>query len=312
MTPDELLQGAIDLHAHGSGEFSLARPGRVDDLRWAELALEAGMRGFVIKSHVWPTTATASLLRTLHPDLEIFGSITLNPSSGGINAVSVEIAAQLGARVVWMPTWSARRRGAGRSIYLERMKQVIETLDVERAEGVDGLTTLGADGELSEETLRILDVCRRYDLTLASGHLPKEESLMLAQAASSSGVRFVFTHPLNHSISASIDEQIEIARLGAFIEHTFIASMPMHHQVPPRDVAEAIEAVGPEHCVMATDAIEAWNPPAPELMRMFIASMLALGISQEAVHYMTHDNPANALGIARGRGIQDGNSTDID
>jgi hypothetical protein len=299
MNPDRLLEGAIDLHAHGHPEISLKTPGRVDNIRWAELAIEAGMRGFVIKSHIWPTTTAVQMLRHLYPELETFASITLNPPAGGLSAVSVELAANAGARVVWMPTWSARPEQSRRSIFLERMQRSIETLDVERADGSDGLVILDEGGGLTGEVRRIVDVCARYSLTLASGHLPKAASLVLARAARDAGVRFVFTHPLNHSVGASIDEQLQLADAGAWIEHTFIASMPMHHRVDPRDVAESIRAVGPERCVMASDAIENWNPAAPEVLRMFIASMLALGIGEDAVQLMTHDNPAAALGLSR-------------
>ena len=71
----------------------------------------------------------------------------------------------------------------------------------------------------------------------------------------------------------------------------------MHQRGDPRNIATAIQVVGPEHCVMASDAGEAWNPPAPEVLRMFIASMLALGVAEDAVHLMTHENPARALGL---------------
>ena len=56
--------------------------------------------------------------------------------------------------------------------------------------------------------------------------------------------------------------------------------------------------MGSEHCVMGSDAIEAWNPPAPEVMRMFIASMLALGLKEDQVYLMTHENPSRLLGLA--------------
>ena len=52
---DQLLQGAIDLHAHAYPEFSIKMRGRVDDIQWAELARAAGMRASVMKSQVFPT-----------------------------------------------------------------------------------------------------------------------------------------------------------------------------------------------------------------------------------------------------------------
>lgn len=294
---DVLLSGALDLHAHGYPEFTLGLRPRVDNVRWAQLAVEASMRGFVMKSHLFPTTAAVQMLRTLYPELETFSSITLNPPAGGLSALSVEIAAQSGAKVVWMPTWSAQHPDHRSSIYLQRMKGFLTTLDVDAAQGTSGLTILDRDGQVTPEVERIIAVCRDYSLTIASGHLPPAASLVLARAAHGAGVRFVLTHPLSGSVSASIDQQIAIADLGGLIEHVFVGCMPMHQRANPRLIAESIRAVGAHRCVMSSDAIETWNPPAPEVLRMFIATMLALGISEDEVYVMTHDNPAKAIGL---------------
>lgn len=294
---DRLLEGALDIHAHGYPEFTLGMPPRVNNLEWARLAAESRMRGFVVKSHVWPTTAAVHMLRIAQPTLDIFGSITLNPPVGGLSPVSVEIAAQMGAKVVWMPTWSAHHDTPKHSIYLERMRPWIRSLDPDRVQGVDSLGILDGNGELLPEVRQILEICREYGMTVASGHLPIQASRVLSREAGALGVRFVLTHPLSGSVGAPIEDQIEVVANGGMIEHVLIGCMPMHQRADPRLIVEAIEAVGPEHCVMASDAIESWNPPAPEVMRMFIATMLALGVKEDAVHLMTHDNPAAALGL---------------
>src|ERR1700754_758464 len=97
---DRLLEGAFDTHAHGHPEFTLNMPPRVDNIEWARLAAAAGMRGFVVKSHIFPTTSVANMLRTLHPELDVFGGISCNPSSGGLSPLTVELAAQTGGRIV--------------------------------------------------------------------------------------------------------------------------------------------------------------------------------------------------------------------
>jgi hypothetical protein len=294
---DLLLQGALDLHAHGYPEFTLGLRPRVDNVQWAELAIAAGMRGFVMKSHMFPTTSAVAMLRGLHPGLETFGSITLNPPAGGLSPLAVEIAAQSGARVAWMPTWSARHPGHRPSIYLERMRPWLKTLDVTRAQEEDGLEILCPDGALKPGVEQILLVCRDYGVTVASGHLPVAASLVLCARAAELGVRFVLTHPLSGSVGASVDQQRQVAASGGLIEHVFIGTMPMHQRADPHLIVDAIRSVGAEHCVMSSDAIETWNPPAPEVMRMFIASMLALGLGEDEVHVMTHENPARALGL---------------
>lgn len=301
---DRILEGALDIHAHGYPEFTLGMPPRVTNIEWASLAAQSRMRGFVVKSHVWPTTAAVHTLREIQPELEIFPSITLNPPVGGLNPVSVEMAAQMGAKVAWMPTWSARQDTPKQSIYLERMRPWLRSLDPQRVQGEDALTILDDHGALLPEVRQILEICRDYGVTVASGHLPSRASLVLCRAASEMGVRFVMTHPMSGSVGASIEDQLEIVAHGGMIEHVLIGCMPMHQRADPRNIVEAIEAVGPEHCIMASDAIEAWNPPAPEVLRMFIASLLALGVKEDAVHLMTHDNPASALGLDAGRSEQ--------
>jgi hypothetical protein len=293
---DALLVGAFDVHAHGYPEFTLGMPPRVDNVAWAELAAQAGLRGFVVKSHVWPTTTTAHMLRSLQPGLEVVGSITCNPPVGGLNPVSVEIAAQTGARVVWMPTWSARQDPPKPSVFLERMKPWVASLETDPAAAAE-IDILGPDRALRPEVVRILRLCRQYGMTLATGHLPITASMLLIEEAESLGVRVILTHPLSGSVGASLDDQRAAVAHGAVIEHVFIGCMPMHQRADPRRIVEAIDAVGAEHCVLGSDAIEAWNPPQPEVLRMFIATLLALGVDEGAVRAMTHENPVHALGL---------------
>jgi tRNA-dihydrouridine synthase len=47
---DELIAGAIDLHAHGYPEVTLKFRGRVTDHQWAETARSLKMGGFVMIS----------------------------------------------------------------------------------------------------------------------------------------------------------------------------------------------------------------------------------------------------------------------
>lgn len=295
---DALLIGAFDVHAHGYPEFTLGMPPRLDNVAWAAAAAEAGLRGFVVKSHIWPTTTTAQMLRSLQPELEVVGSITCNPPVGGLNPVSVEIAAQTGARVVWMPTWSASQDPPRPSVFLERMKPWVGTLESDPGAAA-AIDILGADRALRSEVTRILQLCRQYDMTLATGHLPITSSMILIEEAEALGVRVILTHPLSGSVAATLDDQRAAVSHGALIEHVFIGCMPMHQRADPQRIVEAIDAVGAENCVMGSDAIEAWNPPQPEVLRMYIATMLALGVDEGAVRAMTHENPIRALGLQR-------------
>jgi hypothetical protein len=287
---DRLLEGAFDTHAHGYPEFTINMPPRVENLDWAHLAAAAGMRGFIVKSHVFPTTTVARMMQSVEPGLEIYGGITLNPPVGGLSPLSVELAAQTGGRIVWMPTWAAQQDPPHPSIFRERMKPYITTLDTD-PDSVPDLGILATDGTLLPEVVRIIELCNTYGMVLATGHLPIAASIILAEEAQTRGVRLLLTHPLSGSVGASTEDQKAVVAHGGMIEHVFVGSMPMHQRMHPQRIVDAINAIGAEHCVMGSDAIEAWNPPEPELLRMFIASMLALGVDDGAVRAMTHENP---------------------
>ncbi|MDR0490556.1 MAG: DUF6282 family protein [Oscillospiraceae bacterium] len=294
---DLLLQGAIDMHAHGYPQFTLNMPPRVDNYEWAQAAANAGMAGFVIKSHIWPTANEAYLLGRIVNDVKIFGSVTLNYTVGGISPLAVQIAAESGAKVIFMPTWCSKNDVGKGMHYADRMRPYVTVID-EAMEGKTGLTVFDDNGTLLPEVTEIIGICKLYGLVLASGHLSIAESLALCKAACNAGVKFVLNHPLSTPlIAASLDQMKEIADSGGYIENCFIGCMPMHERMNPRKIVEVIEYVGAQRCTMATDAIEAWNPPPPEVLRMYIATMLALGVSDEAVYEMTHTNPAYLLGM---------------
>jgi hypothetical protein len=293
---DKLLQGSIDLHAHVYPEFSLRIRGRVNDLGWAELARNAGMRAIVMKSHVFPTVDRARIARMAVPGIEVYGGITLNQSVGGLNPLAVEIAAALGGKIIWMPTWGSRNDLSKSNFFLNRMKAYLKTLDHLFPGPEAGLDILEG-GKLKPIMKEIVAIAKEYQMIISSGHLSINESLVLVEECQKNSVPFLLAHPLSRSVGASIADQIEVSKRGGFVEHTFIATMPMHHRLEISKIVEAIDAVGPSQTVLTTDAIQTWNPPPPELMRMYIASLFNLGVAEEAITKMIKENPAKLLGL---------------
>jgi hypothetical protein len=294
---DELLHGAIDLHAHSWPEFSLKMRGRMDDIEWARLAQAAGMRGYVMKSHVFPTVAQAYLVNQVVPGVKVFGSITLNVNVGGLSPFAVELAGELGAKIVWMPTWSSKNGLVKGGVFMERMKRIMSTIDQLLPSPEAGITVFDTKGRLLPVVSEIVEIVKKYDMILATGHLSIEESLALAGVAQKIGAKFVLTHALNRQVNASTEQQKEIVRMGGYIEHCYITTMPLHGRLELSAIVDSIKAVGPEHFIITTDAIGAWNATPPELMRMFIGSLLNLGISEEDIKKMAHENPAKLLGL---------------
>ena len=162
---DRLLNGSIDMHLHcGPDEMRY----RLDALEAAEQAAEAGMRAIVLKNHSIPTTPLASTIGPLVPDIEVFGSVCLDYEIGGLNLDALQKHARLGARVVWMPTFSSTN---------SRDKMRALGLALEGA----GFSILNAEGKMVPEIAGILSIIKEYDID--RDKFPSNWELSAARAA---------------------------------------------------------------------------------------------------------------------------------
>lgn len=296
-TADQLLRGAIDLHCHGYPETSLEAKSRVDDVEALQLARRAGMRALVLKSHLWPTTSRVYYLQERVPGIQVFGSITLNPSSGGLSPWVVEAAASQGAKVVWLPTWNAVHdvKSGG---FSRRLKEWYPSFPGQGTEL--GLRVVDASGRLITQVAEILAKAKELGLVLSTGHLSPEESLQVAAETERIGFeRLVFGHPLSGNVGASLEQMQEMAARGAYVEFCALGAFsPFARRVPAHQVAEFISALGAKRCIISTDSFFDWPPPPPELLRLFLASLLHLGIGGGDIAIMVRENPARLLGLA--------------
>jgi hypothetical protein len=200
-----------------------------------------------------------------------------------------------------MPTWGSKNDLSKSEFYVTRLKAYFSTLSAVVPNADAGIEILEG-GRLKGVVKEIIRIAREHRMVVSSGHLSVRESLALVDECTLQNVPFLLTHPFLSTIDASLEDQKEVTRRGGYVEQCFITTMPMHQALSISKIVEAIEAVGPERTVLATDAVQAWNPPPPELMRMFIASLLHLGVGKDAIRMMTHDNPAMILAFEpRGR-----------
>jgi len=218
---------------------------------------------------------------------------------GGLNPLAVEITGELGGKAIWMPTWSSKNDLSKSQFYLNRMKAYIRNLN-QIIPGPEAGIEIIEGGKIKPVVKEIVQIARDHKMYISSGHLSIQESLILVEECSKEGVPFLLTHPFSRSVGASIEEQKEVAKRGGYIEHCFITTMPMHQRLELSKIVEAIKEVGSSRTVLTTDAIQTWNPPPPELMRMFIASLLQLNIKEEFIREMIQKNPSEILGLEEG------------
>lgn len=282
---DELLSGSIDMHLHiGPDEM----PTRVDAVEAAEQAADVEMKAIVLKNHSYPTTPVAVIVQDLVPEIKVFGSVCLDYEIGGLNVDALEKHARLGAKVVWMPTFSSVNSRA-------KMRELGLHL-----EG-DGFSILGNDGKLVPEIDPILEIVKKHDMVLASGHISPDEIFALVEAAQKISIeKIVITHPSDAEFmekTLSVEELRRLARMGTFIEQTIVTLLPTEFRHDPHERVEMIKAIGAEHCIMSTDLGQYWNPSPAEGMRFFMATLLRNGISENDIEVMAKRNPSELLGL---------------
>ncbi|HWL02818.1 MAG TPA: DUF6282 family protein [Microbacteriaceae bacterium] len=288
-----LTHGAFDLHVHGQPDLARGLANRGDDTATARLAVEYGIRGWVLKSHVWPTTDRAEAIqREFDPaEFVVYGSITLNPPTGGISPASVELAAAHGARMVFLPTWGAAADVA-RGGYISRLLgDIVGGFEAFAAGSAQ--SAVDASGRLTDDASTIISICRDRDLTLGTGHLSLRESVAIAQRCDELGVRLVVNHPLHYA-----DSVAELGELGpAYIE---FSSGPLLHPDSAssvREVHAAITELGPDRVVLTSDAFSRWAPAEPEALRILLEQLAYLGNSPEDIATMAVRNPLRAIGL---------------
>jgi hypothetical protein len=101
---DHMLKDAIDMHMHPGPDMG----SRIDAIEAATQAQKAGMKAIVLKSHSYTAAAIAMLVNKIVPGFKTFGSVCLDFEVGGLNTRAVSGGAMLGAKVVWMPTFSSK------------------------------------------------------------------------------------------------------------------------------------------------------------------------------------------------------------
>jgi hypothetical protein len=291
----EAIQGAYDLQVHVAPDV-IAR--RTDDIDLAKDFLVHGLRGFVLKSHYVPTAERAQVVTKAVPGIAAYGAIALNHSIGGLNPVAVEIAGRSGNKIVWFPTVDAANETAGRLDggntklpFWAKIQREIAAAGITRAP----MTVLDSRGEVSEETRQCLELIAKHDMILATGHLGRKEIFPLVRVARELRVeRIIVTHAEFPSQNLSGGEQLELAQLGAVIEHCFTTYYT--NKAPWEVVFANIRHVGTERTLLSTDLGQATNPPVAEGFAMFAQRLLDNGFTASEIHKMSAVIPSKLVG----------------
>ena len=286
-----LLRGAVDLHCH-SGPSVMPR--RIDHIEALEEAAEGGLRAILFKDHYYSVTPIAELLKAhyAHLNVEVFSGVPLNNTAGGLNIYAVEHGLKLGARVVWMPTFSAANhiRHGHRKVLLPTKEEMLPPTM---------LTVVDDKGRLKDEVKEILDLIAASDAVLSAGHLHISEIWPLFKEAKARGVtRLLVNHP-TFVIDAGLEDIAELARMGAFIEHSvcMFVDGSRFKKFTSEQLGSLITAAGVDNTILGSDLGQVENPTPVEGFRSVIRLCLEMGYEPDEVRKMTGLNACRLMGI---------------
>ena len=288
----ELLNGAVDLHCHSGPSVMPRCLNHLEAIRDAEAV---GMHAILFKDHYYSVTPIVEFLKETVRDIKItmFSGVPLNNSTGGLNPYAVEHGLQLGARMVWMPTFSAAnhiRAGHKHTILPTKSKMLPPT----------ALTIVTERGQLKDEVKEILDLIAAYDAVLSGGHLHVSEMWPLFEEAKARGVtRMLVNHP-TFVIDASAADVADLAGMGVWIEHSFcmFINEPYSKFFTGQDLKELITAAGVDRTILGSDLGQINNPRPVASFRSVILLCLGLGYSKEEIRKLISHNACALMGIA--------------
>ncbi len=285
------MRGAVDVHVHSEPDLF---PRIADDVGVARHAASLSLRAISLKCHSERTTSRAYLTMQQVPDIQVVGGIVLNRAVGGINPAAVEAALQLGGKHVWMPTVDAAnhaRTFGSTGVYDKQASTMAESAD-------SGIEVFDDAGEPIEGLIEVLELIASYSAILSTCHLSVREIQLLVKAARERGVeKIMITHPFFKVPMLDLDDLRELVAQGAYAEFGYCTVSPMWNHSPLTRQVEAIQALGPERCILMSDAGQRHNPMPAECLRTFAQSVYESGISEQGVEAMIKTNPLELLDL---------------
>jgi hypothetical protein len=280
------MRGVCDMHVHTNPDLRLRA---YNDFELAEAGIRVGARAIVIKSHLGFTVNRAAManefVRRMYGDdtgFTMYGGVVMNKVIGGVNPEAVEKGLKLGAKVIWLPTQSA--------------KQHLLKMGKDPADGIE----LVRDGKVVPELKDVFSLIRDYDVTLGTAHVSPEEAFVVVEAARDAGVKkIVVTHPEWWIVGMSVEDQVRMVRdYDVILERCYAQNMGGGtYKSNLHDNLDIISEVGYKNVMVDTDGGQTENPHWELALEEYMQYLSDHGITDDELYYMTRTIPYRLLGI---------------
>ncbi|MFB4164018.1 DUF6282 family protein [Alteribacillus sp. JSM 102045] len=285
-----LLKGGYELHVHSSPSIF---PRKQTDWELVEEARRAGMNGLVLKAHEGSSYDRAYLIREKYPEMDVYGGLVCNIFTGGLSPHAVDMALQMGAKVVWMPTISAAQHQKYFAHHQkDRFFNSKKSLDY--SESV--LRVMDDSNNIKEEVKKIVSLIAEYDAVLATGHLaPNEVGPLVAEAKKAGVTRILIQHADLGIAQIPLEMQLELVREGCIIEKCYLACSEDFNNLSAKEMANSIKYLGSSNCVLVTDYGQEHNVTPIKGLSRFITELVSYGVTEQEITSMIKDNPKSLL-----------------
>ena len=295
---EALIEGAVDLHVH---PFPSPFPRRMGILEAAQDAAKAKYRAIIVKSHhhsMVPDILALNEGGLGDVPVQVFGGVALNPQVGGINPYAVDLALNLGGKIVWFPTLSSHAHLHHEEETAKGKSSSFPTSTV-TLRHVEALSILDDKGHVLPEVFDILEQIKEHDAILTGGHLPAAEIDVLINEAQKIGVeRILVNHP-QFIVDATPELAGAWAKKGVYIEHSspmymnFWGARKGHWEFD--ELRKYIDAAGVDKTILVSDTGQKDNIRPVDAMRDAIFNLLEQGYDHDAIKKMTGDNAGELL-----------------
>jgi hypothetical protein len=138
---------------------------------------------------------------------------------------------------------------------------------------------------------RALELIKKHDLILATGHLDRQETLTIVERAHAMGIRrIIMTHPLFQATELDPETMAGMwTRYGAYSELCF-SNLAMDHLTYTQYLA-VIEAVGSQGVLLSSDVGQIFSPPVSEALLEFFNELQKRGVTEDYITEMAVLNP---------------------
>jgi hypothetical protein len=290
---DSLIEGAVDLHVH---PFPSPFPRRMGIVEATQDAARAGYRAIVVKSHHHSMVPDVlALHETGLGDIpvQVFAGVALNPQVGGLNPYAVDLALNLGGKIVWFPTISSPAH-----LHHEEEGGSFPNATITLRHAYP-LSILDEAGSVKPEVFDILELIREHDAILTGGHLPASEIDILITQAQRMGVQRILVNHPNFIIGATPELAGQWARKGVCIEHsvgmydTFFGTRKsaLEFSVLERFIA----AAGAGKTILVSDTGQQNNARPVDVIKVVIRKLLDHGHDEPSIRSMVGGNAGQLL-----------------